>query len=1487
MKIIISLLLSVTCLFAAQKHVGRVGYDAVNIQALTYSAGDTINVHGMSLENYNFGNNPTIKNNCYLRGVSSLSSNLKTLKDTLDNLKDTLYAYCSRGSNAYYIWIGNLTNVTVENMYISFIPDSVVNGFFILQSGGISNGISSGVKFRNCKIGNLPNNKKLSLQFYRSDSTSNPTDSNYIKRCLLVGATLNGGFNNWWNIAPRMVCDSIYGSDFNFQLSSESRISNFQIYAYSESSIYGSKVKLINGYLRGNGTGQEYVSTDYSYNVPYDSCYIHNMIFDSTDHESFCTAMLNNGSIDGLMSTRRSVGAGIYVHQTNHGATVSSMKGMRTKHFTDNSGFGGSSYSAIFADSGAFPGAYDFSFKNILLLQNSASWAQAKSRSSDTISGMRFLTSGSILKSNNTYISDTATIGDSASIYGIGVWNYLSESWNVANPAKSTVNGGDHYGYRGYLLYRQGNVVASGSTIAAKVLLDTLYWFRDPMQKDSAKICLQDSVSGGAWTTTDSTGILPVRAGWNDSLRSTGLSDGKHYIRFKAAPTSSTGLPAYYTAIDSATISTGLTIDTIYVDQTLTAKCHTYNPVARDCSGNKIAYVILQMALDSAPAKSTILLRGGRYVNPDSMPILIKPAKNGSSWANGGFNTMKSMDGEWAIIDGGNHLRNSYCGAIGYPSDQKGGSESIRYWKFERLEITGGASKDGLSAGGFVANSGPFWFTHCYVHDNTAQSSENNPGGLKGCVWDSCIVEYCYFRKNGHTAAHGDIMIYSDYRKNDWSPYGFQYQGRGFHTRKNKFRYNLFSGSFVSIEYKDGQLFSGRCDTCGKGANPASQGNGYIDTANTYGDEISYNIFKGQTGISLYLHQDFGQVHHNVFDSCTKAMSVGVMDEADRYKYVVYNNTFKNTSEWAIQFPQKHYQYDLARYSDPKYFCGWAYNNLFDACGSSWSGRTLSYIIKDGFADAILDSMYKSFKRNYFYRYPDTNTIWFGRNGIAGVFYSPRRFAQQFDANSHNYLNLYNSANRLFKADTGAEKYKVYGVHIINGDTTSANGGLGGVHPYLSNVSIPSYIGATDPSDNNVWVDTALGLPDYFANGGSWGDALSDTIDTLMCGTRDTVIAIPNSGYTTSSWNSLGSYNYLHTSGDTAIIDPVGEVLLTANFANTVDTLTTVTIGDTVKIYSTTTTGYRRDSVTIVTGSGTILNPTQDTVRVVAGSSEMLVKFWFSLQLPNTITATAGTGGTITTTTPLTQGSATVFHFTASASSGYQFVTWTGDVTFLNSSNGTAVCSLTTTSNQTVTANFRVFPPKYALTMVAGTGGTVTPASGQVDSASVFAITASTPRWYSFESWTQGEGSTITNVNLASTTAFLTGDATITANISDVKTADVPTLTSPSDEATGITVPSILSWSSDADSAFIIDISTAANFTPLYSRDTTTNFSISKNLSDTTLYYWEVRGLNNGGLSAYSTAQSFTTGKKSTNQYKGAYRNDTYKNRAFRNRAFR
>ena len=89
-----------------------------------------------------------------------------------------------------------------------------------------------------------------------------------------------------------------------------------------------------------------------------------------------------------------------------------------------------------------------------------------------------------------------------------------------------------------------------------------------------------------------------------------------------------------------------------------------------------------------------------------------------------------------------------------------------------------------------------------------------------------------------------------------------------------------------------------------------------------------------------------------------------------------------------------------------------------------------------------------------------------------------------------------------------------------------------------------------------------------------------------------------------------------------------------------------------------------------------------------------------------------------------------------------------------------------------------------------------------------------------------------------------------------------PTLVSPADAATGVTVPAALSWNaSSGASSYTVQVSTSSAFTTLaYSASGITGTSTNATgLAASTVYYWRVNATNAGGTSAFSAIRSFTT----------------------------
>jgi hypothetical protein len=90
----------------------------------------------------------------------------------------------------------------------------------------------------------------------------------------------------------------------------------------------------------------------------------------------------------------------------------------------------------------------------------------------------------------------------------------------------------------------------------------------------------------------------------------------------------------------------------------------------------------------------------------------------------------------------------------------------------------------------------------------------------------------------------------------------------------------------------------------------------------------------------------------------------------------------------------------------------------------------------------------------------------------------------------------------------------------------------------------------------------------------------------------------------------------------------------------------------------------------------------------------------------------------------------------------------------------------------------------------------------------------------------------------------------------------VPVLSSPSDGAIDVAVPTTLSWnSSSGATSYNVQVATDSSFASIvYSTGGITGTSTSvSGLSASQVYYWRVSATNSSGTSAYSSARSFTT----------------------------
>jgi len=128
----------------------------------------------------------------------------------------------------------------------------------------------------------------------------------------------------------------------------------------------------------------------------------------------------------------------------------------------------------------------------------------------------------------------------------------------------------------------------------------------------------------------------------------------------------------------------------------------------------------------------------------------------------------------------------------------------------------------------------------------------------------------------------------------------------------------------------------------------------------------------------------------------------------------------------------------------------------------------------------------------------------------------------------------------------------------------------------------------------------------------------------------------------------------------------------------------------------------------------------------------------------------------------LTYGAGTVVNVNASASTGYRFIEWTGNVSAVDDVNA-ASTTITMNDDYSMMANF---VKQYNLTISSTFGGSVTtPGEGvhTYDEGEVVNLVAQAEGGYHFVNWT-GDVGTIANINDATTTITMSSNYTITAN---------------------------------------------------------------------------------------------------------------------------
>ncbi len=315
----------------------------------------------------------------------------------------------------------------------------------------------------------------------------------------------------------------------------------------------------------------------------------------------------------------------------------------------------------------------------------------------------------------------------------------------------------------------------------------------------------------------------------------------------------------------------------------------------------------------------------------------------------------------------------------------------------------------------------------------------------------------------------------------------------------------------------------------------------------------------------------------------------------------------------------------------------------------------------------------------------------------------------------------------------------------------------------------------------------------YDGNGNDGGTAPVDTT-SYFSGDMVTVMgpgSLTLTGYTFNHWNTAADNSGISYNTADTFTSAGTNVTLYAQWsintyqlsvvAGTGGTITappsspvTVNHGAATTITAVADAGYTFSGWAVTTGTGSIANAgnASTTITLTAGDATVTASFTLNTYQ---LSVVAGTGGTITAppSSPVTVNHGAATTITAVADAGYTFSGWavtTGTGSIANAGNASTTITLTA-GDATVTASFT--PNTYQLSVIAGTGGTITapPTSPvTVNPGDPTTITASANAGYTFSGWTVTVGTaSIADPSMISTTVTLnSGDATVQANFTGV-----------------------------------------------------------------------------------------------------------------------
>ncbi len=525
-----------------------------------------------------------------------------------------------------------------------------------------------------------------------------------------------------------------------------------------------------------------------------------------------------------------------------------------------------------------------------------------------------------------------------------------------------------------------------------------------------------------------------------------------------------------YRYIDQGTNEDGVTFSGVSGD--------SYTSTDAQFPGAGVGYRVLEDALDAWQSGDDLYLRGGSYTPvgrytasgiTDADFYLNYVNMTGTSEDH---SSIQSYPGEWAVLE----LSGNRSVGLGHSNQDKSGSYRINYLDVTRLEIDGN-STGGIDWGGITINGRNNSFTYLYIHDVQNDSgATGQQGGLVLVIPADTEIKYNRFDDNGGTTsqnncAHINLISSYSYTHNNCTTYHWFLDGpydADNETRNVEIAYNYstnpneYADYFVKNKahaHWSGILIDNGNISCS--GDEITAGDARTTADMTYEDrgiKIHHNVALDTTSRALYLDSDFAQVYSNIIEGGIYSGEYGLFHGVHS---VIYNNTVIGGHLTATG-PTSEY-YSVTDYPVWIHFI----NNVLSAPQDSYEFHDIS--VAEQLAETLANRDIE-IERNYNYNrvgsFDGTNSI-----ALNDTDYTESTYDSAFGTT--NYART--SGSGLFIGGGGANDYITSGTHVVEGAVTISDAGVGGSHPYLSGITMPSYIGATDPDDSS-WVAGVLDL---------------------------------------------------------------------------------------------------------------------------------------------------------------------------------------------------------------------------------------------------------------------------------------------------------------------------------------------------------------------------------------------------------------------------